>query len=430
MNKVLGQLFADGNKLGFSYVSSSSLLALGLCAALTSIGLPSSARAASATWTGGADGLQTNLNDNANWSTASAAFVSGDVITFDNATALGNTLVWNAQLGPGFGATDGLHVNYTGSGNLTLDGNPSTAFFGIGNITIASGAGVFTLGDGAAGSTLVYRGANNQSTFTNNSGNRAVIAQDILWRAGGGAAKTLVIDGTGNWLYNSSLRIDPSQGQSGLSLTKTGAGALELAGAENFGGSAGNITLNQGALTLSGNASLGTGGAYAQPIALNAGTFNFASSANQTISGVISGSAAFNQSAGNLTLTGANTYGGTLTVNGGTLRLSGNGTLNSASSLVVNGASAELANVSGAAVSAPITLRSGTLSGNASFGSVVVPNQTGTAVSLGRAGAETVTLGALTFQGASELKITKVGDPATASVTVTGALSTTPAGTP
>jgi len=427
MKNVLGQLFADGKKIGFSYVSSSSLLALGLCAALTSLGLPSSAFAASATWTGGADGLQTNLNDNLNWSTGSAAFVSGDVITFDNATPLGKTLIWNAQLGPGFGATDGLHVNYTGAGNLTLDSNPSSALFGIGNITIASGAGVFTVGEGAAGATLVYRGANNQSTFTNNSSNRAVFAADVLWRAGGGAAKTVTIDGTGDWLYSSAFRIDPSQGQSGLTLVKNGAGALQLAAPDNFGGSAGAITLNQGSLTISNNGSLGTGGNFAQPIALNGGTFAFASSANQTISGVISGSAPFNQSAGNLTLTGANTYGGALTLNGGSLTLSGNGTLNSASSVVVDGASARLTNSTASAVSVPVSLRAGTLSGAGGFGSVVVPNQTGKVVSLGMSGAETVTVGSLAFQGAAELNVTKAGDPATASVTVSGALSTTPA---
>ena len=427
MNNVPGQLLSDGKKIGFSYVSSSSLLALGLCAALTSIGLPSTARAASATWTGGADGLQTNLNQDTNWSTGSAAFVSGDVITFDNTTPLGSTLVWNAQLGPGFGATDGLHVNYTGTGNLTLDGNPATAFFGIGNITVASGAGVFTLGDAAAGSTLVYRGANNQSTFTNNSANRAVVAQDVLWRAGGGAAKTVTIDGTGGWLFNSSFRIDASQGQSGLTLIKNGSGALELAGPENFGASAGGLTLNQGALTVSGSGSFGTGGSFAQPIALNSGTFNFASSANQTISGVISGSAPFNQSAGNITLTGVNTYGGAVTVTGGTLGVGGAGSINSASSIVVNGSAAGLANNSTGAISAPVTLRAGTLSGTGVFDSVVVPDQTGTVVSLGRSGAETLTVGSLTFQGDAELRVTKVGDPATASVNVTGSLTTTPA---
>ncbi len=427
MNKVLGQLFAPVKEYGFPYVSGSSLLALGLCAALTSIGISTSAMAASATWTGGAGGLQTSLNDNANWSTGSAAFVSGDVMTFDNATALGATLVWSAQLGPGFGATDGLHVNHTGSGNLTLDGNPSSAFFGIGNITIASGAGVFTLGDGAAGSTLVYRGANNQSTFTNNSSNRAVIASDILWRAGGGAAKTVTIDGAGDWLYNSAFRIDATQSQSGLTLVKNGSGALQFAAADNFGTSVGALTLNQGSLTISGVGSLGTGGNFAQPISLNGGTFNFASSANQTLSGIISGSAPFNQSAGNLTLTGANTYGGNLTINGGSLTLSGNGTVNSAASLVVNGASARLTNSTASAVSVPVSLRAGTLTGAGGFGSVVVPNQTGTVVSLGRSGAETLTVASLTFQGAAELNITKAGDPATASVTVGGALTTTPA---
>lgn len=390
--------------------------------------MPSSALAASATWTGGAaTSLQASLNENANWSTNSAAFVSGDTITFDNTTPLGSTLVWSAQLGPGFGATDGLHISYTGTGNLTLDGNPSTAFFGIGNITIASGAGVFTLGDGLLGSTLVFRGANNQSTFTNNGTNRAVIAQDILWRAGGGAAKTVVLDGSGEWLVNSALRIDPSQAQSGLTFVKNGPGATQLAAANNFGTSVGGITLNQGVLTISGSGSLGQGGGFAQPIALNSGTFNFASSATQTLSGVISGSAPFHQSAGALTLGGVNTYGGTLTVSGGTLTLSGNGSINSAASVVVNGSTARLTNSTAVAVSAPVSLRSGALSGSGGFSSVVVPSQTGTVVSLGRSGAETLTVGSLTFQGAAELNISKAGDPATASVTVTGALSTTPA---
>lgn len=432
MKNKLFKLFNSSEKNAFRYIGSPTLLALGLCTTLATLGTPA-ARAASATWTGGTDGLQTGMNVDANWSTGSAAFVSSDVVTFDNTTALGSTLVWTAQFGPSFGATDGVHINYTGAGNLTLNSNPAEAFFGLGNITIASGAGVFTLGDGGAATTMVFRGAGNVDTFTNNSSNTAVFASDVMWRAGGGAAKTVNFDGSGNWLLQSAFRIDASQGQSGLSLVKNGAGSLELAGANNLGGSpttgTHGIALNQGTLSVTGAGSIGQGGTYAQPIALNGGTFNYASSASQTFSGVISGSAPFNQSAGNVTLTGANTFTSPVTVTGGTLTVGGAaGTLNTAASIIVNGATAGLTNNGASALTVPVSLRAGTLSGSAVVDTVTVPHNAANTVALGNSGAEAVTLGNLTFQGATNLTISKVAaTPATASVTVTGALTTTPA---
>ena len=434
MKNYIRKLFINSGPQGYRYVGGSTLLTLGLCSALTSIGLPS-ARAASATWTGGADGLQTGLNVDTNWSTGSAAFVSSDVVTFDNTTPLGTTLVWSAQFGPSFGATDGVHINYTGAGNLTLNSDPDSAFFGLGNITIASGAGTFTLGDGGATTTLVFRGANGIDTFTNNSANTAVMASDVAWRAGGGGAKTLNFEGSGNWRLQSGLRIDASQGQSPLTVNKNGAGTLELAGANNFGGSgpvtAGTpaLNLNQGTISVTGAGSFGTSGVFTHPIALGSGTFNFGSTSTQTFSGVISGSAAYNQSAGNVTLTGVNTFSGPVTVTGGTLALGGAGTLNSAGTVIVNGATAGLTNNNTTDAFTPaVSLRAGTLAGTGVFNTVTVPNNAANTVALGRAGAETLTVGSLAFQGATNLTISKVAaTPTAASVTVTGALTTTPA---
>ena len=432
MKKYPAELLTNNAYRYPGYISSSKLLALGLCATLASFSLPA-ARAASATWTGGADGLQTNLSANANWSTGSAAFVSGDVVTFDGTTALG-TLTWNANIGPSFGATDGLHVAYSGAGNLTLDGVAGTPGlqWGLGNITIANGAGAFSFGNGAESTTLVYRGASNAQTYTNNSSNAASFASDILWRAGGGAAKTVTFDGTGVWRVFAPFRIDATQGQSGLTLIKNGTGTLELSGANNFGGSpatgASGFTVNQGTLSVTGAGSFGLSGAYAQPINLAGGTFAYGSTASQTFSGVISGSGALSQTAGSLTLTGANTFTGPVTVSGGTLTVSGSGTLNSAGSVIVDGTGAVLANNSTGSFTPSVSLRSGTLSGTGSFDTVTVPNNAAKAVSLGRVGAETLTVGNLTFQGAASLTINKVAaSPATASVTVNGTLATTPA---
>ncbi|MEO5916809.1 MAG: autotransporter-associated beta strand repeat-containing protein [Luteolibacter sp.] len=404
--------------------SNLQFLTVCLAPALIGLALPS-AHAASATWTGGVGGTATSLSSGANWSSASATFASGDVATFDNTTALG-TLTWNTNIGPSFGATDGLHVLYTGNNNLTLDGITGAPGlqWGVGNITINSGAGAFSFGDGLESTILVYRGASNAQTYTNNSSNTATFAADILWRAGGGAAKTVTLDGSGNWLFNAPFRIDATQGQTNVTVIKNGAGTVNFTASNNLATTPA-LTLNGGTLRVTAAGSIGAAGSYSGTIANNA-TFSYESSANQTISGVISGAGVMQQTAGTLILSGANTYTAATTINGGTLNVGGTGSIESSSSVNVNGSGAKYLHTSTTASTRNITLTNGTVAGTGTLGAVTVGNGTGI-IANGNGNSAAITLGSLAFNGAAAITVTDDGDTSTSGIIVSGALSTTPA---
>ncbi|MEX1048899.1 MAG: autotransporter-associated beta strand repeat-containing protein [Akkermansiaceae bacterium] len=383
-----------------------------------------SAHAASATWTGGVGGTGINLSDGANWSSGSAAFVSGDVVTFDNTTDLG-TLTWTANLGPGFGATDGVIIDYTGTNNLTLDGVAGTPGlqWGLGDIIISAGAGAFSFGNGVESTIIVLRGASNTQTYTNDSSNTATFAADMLWRSGGGVGKTLNLDGSGDWLFNAALRIDATQGQTGMTVVKNGSGTVNFAAANNFGTSTASLTIDDGTLKVTAAGSLGSN---LGSLAINS-AFSYESTATQTISGIISGGGTFNQTAGNLTLTGANTFGGTTTITGGTLSVNGTGTFESP--VTVNGPSARYLHNSSNPYFLDIDFTQGTVGGAGTISSLAVPDNSGATVANGNGsgGSGALTLDTLTFNGDAALSVTDDGVTGTSGIVVTGTLSTTPA---
>ncbi len=116
------------------------------------------------------------------------------------------------------------------------------------------------------------------------------------------------------------------------SLTKSGANALTLSGADTF---TGNIAINAGTLTIAGPGQLG-GGMYPGKI-VNNGSFVYNSTADQTLSGAISGTGSLTQNGNStLTLSGANTFSGAVTANSGKLTIGTGGKLGNASSITIN----------------------------------------------------------------------------------------------
>ncbi len=111
---------------------------------------------------------------------------------------------------------------------------------------------------------------------------------------------------------NISGAIGYGSGGSG-GITKTGAGTLELSGANTFTGS---TTINAGTLFIGGGGKLG-GGTYSGAI-VNNGILNYGSTAAQTLSGVISGTGPLIVSGTGIpVVTASNTYtGGTVITNG------------------------------------------------------------------------------------------------------------------
>ncbi|MES2475313.1 MAG: hypothetical protein V4640_06005, partial [Verrucomicrobiota bacterium] len=163
-----------------------------------------SAHAVSATWNGATN---TELTTGGNWvGSVTPGATNGDIATFDGTQAGNLSLTWGGTWGPTSAAGGGLNLSVLGTqtGSLTLDATTASAV-GLGNITIASSAGAFSLGDGIGTSNATLRTAST-STFTNNSSNTATIASDVVFTSGNAVnPRTTVYTGTGNWLVNNAV---------------------------------------------------------------------------------------------------------------------------------------------------------------------------------------------------------------------------------
>lgn len=381
--------------------------------------------AASATWDAGAS---TNALDTAaNWSGDTLPNGAGNIATWDGSVAgslsLTATGLWTPNSGNGGGTN--ILVTSTQTSSLTLTG---TQNIGLGNVTVQSGAGAVTINPTAG---IVFRGGN--ATLTNNSSNILTFGSSINgWNNGGGADRTVTFDGSGNTQIDGNFIL----GGAGnfTTVTKSGAGTLTFNGAQNGQGTQGNaiasLVISAGTVKFGNAAQLGTGnvfGTYAANITDN-GTLEWGSSANQILSGVISGTGNLvKSSTGTLTLSGASTYSGATTVSGGTLLVNGTGAINSTSGITINGSGAKYLHTSSVASTRAITLTQGTLDGTGSVGAVTVGNGTGGVIANGNGGIDSLTLGSLTLNGAGTINFADSGTASTAPISVTGALTTTPA---
>ncbi len=210
------------------------------------------AYAGSATWTGLAgDSL---LNTTGNWTAGGPPTNSGDVATWDGIVGGNLTLNYNAAFGI---QPLGTTINITGdqTGSLLL-GTDYGSTFAIQNITIASGAGAFTIGDGIGSDGTVFR--NNGAaepyinTLVNNSTNTATFATNVTFASGNGKTRTLVFAGSGNWEVNSNL---VPGGSGSFAVTKNDIGTLTLIAANTYNGA---TTINAGTLNLGGGTASGS----------------------------------------------------------------------------------------------------------------------------------------------------------------------------
>jgi len=208
-----------------------------------------STHAASQTWDGGAG--TNSLNDAANWTNDALPSAGGDIATWDGTVPGNLSLTWTA-FGAGFG-TNGVTINVTGdhTGSLMLDA-AGTGDLNVGTITIASGAGAFTLGNGSGISNVVLRtaAAPNANTFTNNSSNDATISSDVVFGSASAANRIVTFTGSGNWVVNNAFNAARTSGIN-LGIIKDGTGTLTLNNAAN--------SYDQGTTIKAGKVILGAG---------------------------------------------------------------------------------------------------------------------------------------------------------------------------
>lgn len=236
----------------------SSCRAVALCLGFPTL-ISATLHASSEMWNGGA---ATNvLNTPGNWTNNSLPSAATDTATWDGTAAGALTLIWNANFGPTSGNTGGVNINLSATQTDAVQLDATAGNFGLGDVTIASGAGALTLGDAVGTATMVMR--DPTMLFSNNSANTATVQSDVVFaNGGGGGNRSVTIDGSGNWTLNAALFPAAFTSVASAVLVKNGAGTLTLA-SQNFHG--GTNTLNGGIIHASANSALGTGGTVKIP---------------------------------------------------------------------------------------------------------------------------------------------------------------------
>jgi len=423
-----------------SLSSPNALVAAGLGSLLIPLLAPS-AYATSQTWDGDAgDNL---LGTTSNWSANTTVPGTGETATWDGRQAGNLVLDWNLGMG-GAGAGVAFSVAGTNTGNLTIRTASAAAasnldLLQLGGVSIASGAGAFTLGDGTGNDNVVFRNPNDAfNTLSNDSTSTATLASNVNLNSGGGGGRAILFTGSGNWKVDAALK---PAGSGLFAIVKEGSGKLTITSANNNQLNTGSVTvaggtragtynaytINAGTLEVAGAGLLGgaNNGNTLSANITNNGTLAYNSTAAQTLSGVVSGTGSLVQGSGNLTLSGANTYTGATTINGGTLTVGGAGAINASSGIVINGASAKYVHTSSVASTRAITLTNGTVDGTGTLSAVTVGNGTGGVIANGNGGTGALTLGALNFGGNATLGLNYASG--VRPLNVTGSLVTTPA---
>lgn len=175
--------------------------------------------------------------------------VAGDTGQFDGTLSGDISLIYSNTAFAGSSGNPGINLSLLAgqTGALNIDSGTNTSAFRVKDITIAPGAGAFSLGNGSDVLNLTLGGASGTThTFTNNSSNTATLNSDVAF-TGLVGTQTLAITGSGKWVLN-----NPTSGTR-LALTKSGTGSATLAGTLAH---AGLTKIDAGTLTITGTGNI------------------------------------------------------------------------------------------------------------------------------------------------------------------------------
>ncbi len=378
-------------------------------------------------------------------------------VVFANVASAVLTLGGNETIGSlSGGGTTGGNIAL-GVFTLTVTQSAALTFAGV-----ISGSGGLTK-EGASALTLsgtnTYTGATtiNAGSLTTSAANKLADASEVVLADAAGAVLTLggaetigSLSGggtTGGNINLATFTLTVTQGAaltydgviSGSGgLTKAGASALTLSGANTYTGAttinAGSLTTStadriadtsnvvfanvaSAVLTLGGNETIGSlsgGGTTGGNIALGAFTLTVTQGAALTYGGVISGAGGLTKAgASALTLSGANTYTGPTTINAGGLTTSAAERIADTSTVVFADAAGAVLTLGGNETFLSLS-GGGTTGGNIDLGTFTLTVNQSTALTYGgiisgtggltKAGAQTLTLGgANTYTGATTI---------------------------
>ena len=264
-------------------------------------------------WTG--TSADNTFDTAGNWSPSGPpSGVNGDTAQWNGTQAGSLSLTW---AGTANDAAPGIYLSLLAgqTGSVTLDG-ATTAGMRLQGITLASGAGALTFGNGvgtrgaASGFAVTINGAS--FACANSSANTVIFNTDVGFGSSGGSAQKLVL--TGNWTFHNNL-------------APTGSGSISFvvnSGTMNYDGvstafpnstliAAGTLASSTGVINFNSGATLVAGG----NTPIEAGTAGFG-----TIN-MISGSSIV---PGQFLVAGITTSGavGIWNISGGTFSTSGN----------------------------------------------------------------------------------------------------------
>jgi len=367
--------------------------------------------------------------------------VLGGTISASNITNVNNIVgPWAAFINTGTaatGSTNGWTFASISSGNL-VPFTTATAAANFGwtsnnNNTFNYDVSGVTTSIGVARTANTVRWLGGTASQPYGSGGGGTVTMNGLLNAGTGTITLSVGSSTGKLAIGTNngneLALTAGTGNITIAIpianTGTNTGSVAVLGQNTVISSGANTYT--GTTTIGGTLQLNTGGTIASTANIvDNGTLTNNHSDTLTINNVVTGTGQVkNTGSGTLTLTNTSTYSGATTITNGTIALSGTGAINSSSGITINGSGAKFLQLGTVAGMTPITLTNGKLDGNGSVGAVTVGNGTGGVVTNGNVSTTApLTLSSLTFNGAGTININSAG---TEGLTVSGALSTTPA---
>ncbi|MEK7951172.1 beta strand repeat-containing protein [Luteolibacter soli] len=209
------------------------------------------ASAANITWDGGVGGTGTDFGTAVNWNGDVLPSVSTpDTAQFTGAVSGALNLAYSNTAFAGAAGNTGINLELTSTqlDAVSIDSGSNTGSLRMNNLTIGSGAGAFSLGNGANTFNITLGGAGGQThTWTNNSANGVTVGSDVVFGLGGGGSHTLALAGSGNFTFSNAM------GSLALATTKSGTGTAVMSSVGT-----GAITAAGGTLRLSGTAGTNT----------------------------------------------------------------------------------------------------------------------------------------------------------------------------
>jgi len=376
-----------------------------------------------ASFTGGAGYIDTPLvtvvrgaGDTTGVGATAVATVSGGVVTGITITnpGVGYTVAPTFTIFGG-GATTAATV--TGatpvanvSGGMTFNGTGTTTLTGISTYTGATTVNNGTLALGVGGGAGTIRGVLN----INSGATVSTTATDALGFNAGTSVPTVNINGgTLNDGVNGNEAFITNINLTGGTLSSSGGGAFNFSTGFGITSLASSTTSLISAPLSNRSGSLG--------LTVAQGTTSSGIDLNVTGAIINGGGTGITKSGpGTMQLTGTSTYTGLTAINNGTLILSGAGSINgSTGGITVNGSGAKLVQNSSTAISPNVALTTGTLDGTGILSGTVTVGDGGTTIQNGFGTSSPLTIGSLTFNGASVLNLSTASSTTAALATTT-----------